>query len=255
MKISSYRVLKRFGFWTVIWLLLVQCATTKTQLQLSEYQLLPVDESYSQDSLAEATVQPYRQMLQDEMDIVIGHANKRLVEAKVESLLGNFVTDAILSQSARYYPEKVHFSMITNGGLRAPIPEGPVSIGNIYELMPFENLLYILELDGAQTQTLFDTLARGKNVAVSNSVVLIEDDKPVKIYIDGSPYNPNQQYILAVSDYLAQGGGGMEFLKEARVLATIDVTIRDMIIDYIKELEAKGVAVNAEIEGRVKLIP
>jgi 2',3'-cyclic-nucleotide 2'-phosphodiesterase (5'-nucleotidase family) len=255
MKNSSNRGLKRFGLWTIIWLLLVQCATTRTQLQLSEYQLLSVDESYRQDSLAEATIQPYRQMLQDEMDIIIGHANKRLVEDKVESLLGNFVTDAILFQSARYYSEKVHFSMITNGGLRAPIPEGPVNIGNIYELMPFENLLYILELDGAQTQMLFNKLARDKNVAVSNSVVLIEDDQPVKIYIDGSPYDSKQQYILAVSDYLAQGGGGMEFLKEARVLAIIDVKIRDMIIDHIKELDAKGVAINAEIEGRVKLIP
>ena len=255
MKISSNRALKRFGIWTVIGLLLVQCATTKTQVQLSEYQLLPVNASYRQDSLAEATIQPFRQMLQDEMDIVIGHASKRLVEAEVESLLGNFVTDAILYQSAKYYPEKVHFSIITNGGLRAPIPEGPVSIGNIYELMPFENLIYILELDGAQTRLLFDKLARGKNVAVSNSVVLIDANRPVKIYIDGTPYAQNKRYVLAVSDYLAQGGGGMEFLKEAKVLATIDVKIRDMIIDYIKDLDAKGVAINAEIEGRVKLIP
>jgi 2',3'-cyclic-nucleotide 2'-phosphodiesterase (5'-nucleotidase family) len=216
---------------------------------------LPVDTSYLQDSVTEATIVPYRQRLQDEMNVVIGHADKRLVEAQVESLLGNFVSDAILIQSEKYYPEKVHFSVITNGGMRAPIPKGPVNIGNVYELMPFENLLYILELNGAQTKSLFDKMAVGKNVAVSNSVVILDNNRPVKIFIDGAPFDPQKQYVLAVSDYLAQGGGGMEFLKEARILATLEVKIRDLIIDYIKELDAEGKAVNAEIEGRVKLLP
>ena len=217
--------------------------------------MLPVSESYAEDSIAEATIQPYRQSLQEQMDIVIGQSNKRLEEAQVESLLGNFVTDAILFQSTKHYPEKIHLSVITNGGLRAPIPQGPVRIANIYELMPFENLLYILELNGSQTQFLFNKMATSKSVAVANSVVIVEDDKPVKIFIDGTPFDQNKQYVLAVSDYLAQGGGGMDFLTEAKVLATVDVKIRDLIIDYIKELDSRGIAVDAEIEGRVKLLP
>jgi hypothetical protein len=47
----------------------------------------------------------------------------------------------------------------------------------------------------------------------------------------------------------------MEFLKEARVLATVDVKIRDMIIEHIIWLEGQGSAADAVIEGRVKLIP
>ena len=248
-------LLGQVSYWFLLLLLLVQCTATKNQLQISEYQLLPVDASYTNDSLAEATIQPYRESLQEQMDIVIGQSKKRLEEAQVESLLGNFVTDAILFQSARHYPDKIHLSVITNGGLRAPIPQGPVRIANIYELMPFENLLYILELSGSQTQLLFNKMATSKNLAVANSVVIIENDKPVKIFIDGTPFDPNGHYVLAVSDYLAQGGGGLEFLKEAKVLATVNVKIRDLLIDYIKELDSTGMAVDAEIEGRVKLLP
>ncbi len=255
MDILLNKIPGRVEVWLLGLLLLVQCTITKNQLQLSDYQLLSVDQTYYEDSTIAATIQPYRQKLQDEMDVVIGHSDKRLVEAKVESLLGNFVSDAILIQSGLHYPEKIHFSVINNGGLRAPLPKGPVNIGNVYELMPFENLLYILELNGAQTKSMFDNMASGKNVAVSNSVVIIEENRPVKIFIDGAPFDQNKHYVLAVSDYLAQGGGGMDFLKEAKLLATLDVKIRDLIIDHIKQLEANGETVNAEIEGRVKLLP
>lgn len=189
------------------------------------------------------------------MEVVIGHAKKRLVKGNTESLLGNFVTDAILFQSRLNYSGKIHISVITNGGMRAPIPKGPIKVSTIYELMPFENLLYILELNAAQTRSLFNLLTSNKGVAIANSVVLVGDDKPTRIFIDGEPFNENHSYILAVSDYLAQGGGGMEFLKEATVLATVNIKIRDLIIEHVKWLEVRGSAVNAEIEGRVKYIP
>lgn len=193
--------------------------------------------------------------MEEEMDVIIGHANKQLVEGNGESLLGNFVTDAILDQSRLNYSGMVHMSVITNGGLRAPIPKGVIKVSNIYELMPFENLLYILELNSTQTKALFGMLANDKHVSIANSVVLIEDDKPTRIFIDGQPFKEDETYVLAVSDYLAQGGGGMSFLKEANILATVNLKIRDMIIDHIKGLEANGEVVNAEIEGRVKFIP
>ncbi len=217
--------------------------------------MLLVDSSYATDSLVEATIAPFRTLMEQEMEVVIGHAKKRLVKGNTESLLGNFVTDAILFQSRLNYSGKIHISVITNGGMRAPIPKGPIKVSTIYELMPFENLLYILELNAAQTRSLFNLLTSNKGVAIANSVVLVGDDKPTRIFIDGEPFNENHSYILAVSDYLAQGGGGMEFLKEATVLATVNIKIRDLIIEHVKWLEVRGSAVNAEIEGRVKYIP
>ncbi len=217
--------------------------------------MLLVDSSYETDSLAEATIAPFRTLMEQEMDVVIGHAKKRLVKGNIESLLGNFVTDAILFQSRLNYSGKIHISVITNGGMRAPIPQGPIRVSTIYELMPFENLLYILELNASQTRSLFNLLATNKGIAIANSVVLVGGDKPTRIFIDGEPFNENQTYVLAISDYLAQGGGGMEFLKEATVLATVNVKIRDLIIEHVKWLEDMGSVVNAEIEGRVKYIP
>lgn len=255
MKIVIGTMVKRCCLWFPLLMALVQCLPSTSSVLQPSYQLLPVNDTYTPDSLTEVTIGPYREQLAEQMDVVIGHSKKWLVEGEVESLLGNFVADAILLQSSRHYPDKIHMSVINNSGLRAPIPEGPIKISNIYELMPFENLLYILELDGSQTQSLFNLLARDKRASVANSVVIIENNKPTKVFIDGAPFREEERYVLAVSDYLAQGGSGMEFLKQAKVLATFEVKIRDLIIEYIKQLAADGVAIDAEIEGRVQLMP
>ncbi len=241
--------------WALFMMLMLQCTTSQRARLVPSYQLMPIDISYLPDSLAEATIQPYREQLLMSMDQVIGISKKRLTEAPVESPLGNFVADAILVQAGDYYSQKIDLSVINNGGLRAPIPQGPVKLSHIYELMPFENTLYILELNGAQTRALFDLLARDQRMAIANSVAIVQNRRATKIFIDGAPFVDQKTYTLAVSDYLAQGGGGMDFLSEAKVLATKDVKIRDLIIEYIKRLEADGIEIDAEIEGRVKLIP
>ena len=255
MMFSSFTRLNKAIVFLCSWLLLVQCSPAKGPLLLPTYQVLPVDNSYTIDSLAEATISPYRQQLIREMDVIIGQSNKRLTEKEVESLLGNFVSDAIFIQSSQYHAGKIHMSVINNGGLRAPIPEGPVKLSNIYELMPFENFLYILELNGSQTEALFNLLASNKRLAIANSVVIVDNDRPTKIFIDGAPYKEDQTYVLAVSDYLAQGGAGMEFLKQAKVLEVTEVKIRDLIIEHIKGLDSKSIPIDAEIEGRVRLLP
>ena len=246
----TYRTIIPFLF-----LVLVKCTPSASTILVPNPELLTVDNTYAADSMAEATIAPFRIIMEEEMDVIIGHSDKQLVEGNGESLLGNFVTDAILEQSRINYPGTVHMSVITNGGLRAPIPKGVIKVFHIYELMPFENLLYILELNSSQTKALFTMLAKDLRVSIANSVVLIEDNKAARIFIDGQPFKEDQTYVLAVSDYLAQGGGGMEFLKEARILATVNLKIRDMIINHIKGLETNGEIVDAEIEGRVKFIP
>ena len=245
----------RFFLLVLLPFFLGACKSASSQIALSNYQLMTVDQSYVQDSIVEATIAPYRMQLSESMDQIIGNASMRLTEREVESLLGNFVADAILEQSRLRYQGDIDLSVINNGGLRAPIPEGPVTVASIYELMPFENILYIVQMDGSQTQQLFNKLARDKRLAVSNSVVVIREDKPIKIFIDGGPFKSDQTYVLAVSDYLANGGGGMEFLKQAKVLEKIDIKIRDLIIDQIKLMESNGVSIKAEIEGRVKQVP
>lgn len=236
-------------------LLMVACTPAASVISKTEANLLPVSDQYPPDSLAAATIAPFKTIMTQQMQEVIGFAPKRLEKASIESPLGNFVADAILSQARIHYDDDISFSVVTIGGLRAPIPQGPIKVATIYELMPFENLLVILELTGSQTKALFDLLALNQRMAVSNCVVLVKDDKLHKLFLDGAPFDENRSYMVAISDYLASGGDNLYFLKSAKVLASIDIKIRDMIIDQIKSIHAQGLPVTAEVEGRIKILP
>ena len=120
--------------------------------------------------------------------------------------------------------------------------------------MPFENNVWVLEMSGPLTQQFFDHCAKTRRNNVAAARFTIQEDKAIRISIDGEPFNPNQKYTLAISDYLAEGGGGFGFLDQAVRLADLDYKMRDMIIDYIKGLSDQDKVVKAQLDGRIKVI-
>lgn len=212
---------------------------------------IPVDSLITPDAEVQEFIAPYRQKLDATMNRVVGYAARELTKGPVESPLGNFVADLTEEKAEEYAGYEIDMGAITIGGLRVPIPEGPVRLGDLYELMPFENMVWVLELSGEETRELFEYAAKRKNLAVSSSKLVVENDQPVSIRINGEPFDESRTYTLAISDYLASGGDDMSFLKDARVLDRLDVKLRDIIIEKVAEMHAEGDKIDAAIEGRV----
>lgn len=196
---------------------------------------------------------PYKAKLDKKMDEVIGRAAFELEKGPVESPLGNFVADLIEEKAEEHSGIAIDMGAITIGGLRVPIAEGPIRLQEIYELMPFENQIWILELSGEQARELFAYAAERENIAISNSKLVVAGDEVVHIEIGGQTFNPDRTYTLAISDYLANGGDDLFFLKEARILEKMELKQRDIIIEKVVEEEAAGRAIEAEVEGRVEI--
>lgn len=220
-------------------------------VKVREATALQVDSVIMPDPEMVEMILPYKAQLDAKMDEVIGRAAFDLEKGPVESPLGNFVADLIEEKAEEYSGIAVDMGAITIGGLRVPIGEGPIRLQEIYELMPFENVIWILELKGEQVRELFAYAAERENIAISNSKLVVAGDEVVHIEIGGQTFNPDRVYTLAISDYLANGGDDLFFLKEARVLEKLEVKQRDIIIEKIVEEEAAGRAIEAEVEGRV----
>ena len=96
------------------------------------------------------------------MMVIIGHSDIPLTKAQPESTLGNFMADAMLVAGQRIDPDVV--AAIGNyGGIRLPyIAPGPITRGKVYELMPFDNTLNIIEIPGAVLQQFCDAMAARK---------------------------------------------------------------------------------------------
>src|SRR5690606_13592347 len=90
---------------------------------------------------------PYKQQLEAEMNRVAGRAEVARTKPgnATETLLGNFVADALLAEGKCLEP-RAQLSSGTKDGLRRELGHGDITVGDLFELMPFENELVVLEL-------------------------------------------------------------------------------------------------------------
>lgn len=210
-----------------------------------------VESSTGGDSGVEALVGPYRERMGEEIKEVIGETTGLLSKASPEGTLGNFATDAMLWAANAASSHQVHMALTNNGGLRVPVGAGPITVGQMFELMPFENMLSVLVLSGSQVKVLCDQLAnaRGEPIAGFRFHIASEGDRrwAEEIRIGDEPLDSEAEYRLVTNDYLASGGGDLTPLHSPVAREDLNVLLRDAFIDFVRD---RGV-IEPELEGRI----
>ncbi|WP_347157906.1 5'-nucleotidase [Pontibacter chitinilyticus] len=216
---------------------------------------VPVDSTLTADPQTEAFIKPFRQQVTAKMSEVIGFAPTELSKGDYQSALGNFVVDLQKAQSEPLYGKPIDLSLTTNGGLRQPLPQGNITVGNVFELMPFENELVVLTLAGGTVQELFDYAVEKKWAPIGGATYTIKNGKPTDIKIGGKPFDPNKSYTLVTSDYLAGGGDDLSMLKKATKTEKVGLLLRDAITRQITQMATAGKPVTADMVTRVTILP
>ncbi|UOQ52884.1 5'-nucleotidase C-terminal domain-containing protein [Hymenobacter cellulosivorans] len=212
----------------------------------------PVTKALPEDPKATATIEPYKQRVTQQMTEVLGVAPVAITKNGGESPLANLVADVQRERASQALGQPIDAGVMTNGGLRAALPAGPITMGSIFELMPFENELVVLDTPGPVMQEMLNYAARIK-MALSNVTYTVADGKPTNVLIGGKPFDPTRTYTIAISDYLAGGGDQMVFFKAIKPRST-GVLLRTAIVDHIRSLTKAGKPVEAKVEGRVKVM-
>lgn len=184
---------------------------------------------------------------------VIGEAAMNLDKYIPESPLMNFAADALLATSREVTGEQIDIAITNKGGLRSNISAGTITFGDIYNVFPFENTLALLTLDGAQLMQLCREIASVGGEAISGiRLVITPQGELVSVTVGGEPVDEARYYRVATSDYLSQGNDKMTALASGteRVIRG-DVTIRDLMVQYVKNLAAEGKSLGAECDGRI----
>ncbi len=245
--------MKKYLFIVSLFILLSSCKTyytvdnTKSSFNKIDKKLDSKDCSDIDNIIA-----PYKDKLSKKMNEVLGYSDG-LTKNQPESTLGNWIADAIVSGAERISSVKVDFAIQNYGGVRIKdLAEGEITLGKIYELMPFNNYVVILEAGGATTKQLLDIMASRGGWPISKSVhYKIMDDKAIDIMIKGKPFDESKTYTIALPDYIANGGDKCYFLKNAKRIDTDQVLIRDLLAEEVKIAAKRGKHINAKIEGRV----
>src|SRR5262249_34462504 len=96
------------------------------------------------DAAVAAQVRHYKEQVARVIGKVVGRARVRLVrDYNRESSLGDFVADVMLETSG------ADVAYENAGGLRADLPQGSVTNGNVLDALPFLNSLVVCEMTGA----------------------------------------------------------------------------------------------------------
>lgn len=199
-----------------------------------------------------AIIAPYKDKLDAKMNEVLGYSDGIKMQ-RPESPLGNWVADAISAGAARISGEKIDFAIQNYGGVRIKeISKGDITLGKIYELMPFDNFVVVLKANGEITKKLFNKMALYGGWPISSSVrYKIKNDRAIDIIINGEPFDTDKTYTIALPDYIANGGDKCYFLSEAKKIDVDQTLIRDVLIQEVISATKNKKYISAKVEGRV----
>lgn len=239
--IMNLRGIPHFLYVAAILIMAAGGCTTRIYLANTASRNYRIDKvSYAQDTAVAGILAPYRLQIEATMNQVIGTCEEELKKARPNSSLGNFIADAI-QEAAIQSGYASDFAIQNYGGIRIPyLAKGPVTVGLMYELMPFDNTLVVVDLKGTEVQQLLDHIAGDNGWPVSKNVNFkLYFGKASEIKINQKDLSPEGIYKVAMPDYVAMGGDNLNFLKQASGYNTQKL-IRDILIEHVKALTTIG---------------
>ena len=200
-------------------------------------------------------IKPYKAQIDSEMNVIIAYSELALTKDEPEGLLNNFIADLCFQKGNEYLQKtnnlSASFCILNSGGLRSDLPKGAITLGNVYELMPFDNELVAIQISGQNVKKLLGYIVKKGGVPESGIVMGIKADSAQHVIIGNVPFDISKNYTIITSDYLSAGNDEMSFFKGAISTYPLPIRVRDAIIEYIKEQTKKGITLNAKLDKRI----
>ncbi|MBQ3060391.1 MAG: bifunctional metallophosphatase/5'-nucleotidase [Desulfovibrio sp.] len=205
------------------------------------------------DPAVDAIIDRYRANLDTFRKALVGRHSIDMADGmdlcrEVECLGGMLTTDAMLEAGR---PLGMEIAVCNGGGIRAALPKGDISRGDLLTVHPFGNVFVMREYSGEQIWQALEHGVAGEGakgprmLQVAGLAYTIDSSKPVGQRIvkaevvdaEGKvkPLVLKARYGVAISDYLANGGDGYEMLKDGKALPSPDPLVVDVLEQYIRK--------------------
>ena len=229
-------------------ILLTSCGTAYHQLAPNYSANTAITETIASDSAIVQMIEPYKVEMQKKMSRVLAYSPVDLHKNGFSSPLCNLVADITYEEiDALYQKEgkgKIDGVLLNYGGLRRTFTAGNLTVGNIFELAPFDNEIYVVKLKG---ETVKEMVQFYLGLTVGHPVAGITATSVNDIKIGGQPLDLNQTYNIVTSDYLYNGGDNMFFFSKAIDKDIVNIKQRDLLLDYFEKIDTVNVNTNPRI--------
>lgn len=240
--------------------LFLSCKTEPSSLVKIEGSLIPINQEIATADSIEAYVRPYRNRVHEVLDSTLAYAPFVITknDGIYNSSEGNLLADILLQEATHIFKlrtgNNIDFALLNYGGIRSVISKGNVTARTAYEVMPFENMIVVAELKGKAVRELVTYAINSKRPQpISGIQILLDSNGSLKsVTIQEKPFDENASYFVATIDYLLDGGGNMDFLKDPLSVTDLDYRYRNAMITYFKNNDT----IKASVDDRfMKLDP
>ncbi|XP_059051032.1 apyrase-like [Achroia grisella] len=231
-----------------------------------------LNRSIAEDEEIKAKLEPYAKLVRDAEDTPIGETRTTLSDQDCvygECALGDLLMDAFNDYAKKNVESNYSYlSFMQRGNIKAPIPEGTITQGVLFELLPFKDKVQSFELQG---KYVLEALERSVSEAwaydpfkgpwvlqvaglyVTYNISRPEGQRVVSVHIgdkNGVDLDPEQTYQVTASAYIADGGDGFAMFKNGK--KNVQIISRDQVIveNYIKE----NSPLNVTTDGRIVVL-
>jgi 2',3'-cyclic-nucleotide 2'-phosphodiesterase (5'-nucleotidase family) len=204
------------------------------------------DESF--DPEVACMVDKYNDLIKGEFSKVIGETRTDLFRnPRGESNLGNLVCDAMREAAG----SQIAFQ--NSGGIRANIPQGKITLEQVFTVLPFDNDIIGMDLTGEQIRAILEqNVSREYGILQVSGLKVVYDPnrsigfRVVEAKVGDHILDPAKVYRVAINDFLASGGDRFNLFKQGRNVVYAGA-VRDAFKDYLKAHSP----VHPELEGRI----
>lgn len=189
------------------------------------------------DSEMISLIDSYRPGLERVMGSRIAVVMDTLTFNHTEGSLGNMAADALRFRASRELERFIHIGIINESSFQTYFTPGELTLGHIYEFMPYENHLVVLELKGLAVQNLIQQVAEIGGAPVSGTRFSIDDQNRARgIIVNSEVIDSDKNYLVATTNWIADGGGD-QFSALREPVSRIDlpdIEIRDLYVDFFR---------------------
>jgi len=187
-------------------------------------------------------------------DQPVGRTARALQPARTgEFALGNLVVDG-MREAGVGDGIAADVAFHNNAGIRASLPKGTITYGQLYNVLPFDNQLIAMDLTGAQIVRILEHSVsdRAGSLQVSGLSFRFDFSDPVgqrvrEVIIGEEPLERQRTYRVVTIDYLAYGGDGFKTFLDGTNLAYGDGEVW-AVAEYIRA----NSPVDPRVEGRIR---
>lgn len=157
-----------------------------------------------------------------------------------DGTLGNLIADAQRAAAGG------DVAIMNRGGVRTDLGAGVVTLGDVFNVAPFENRLVRFRVTGAELRSYLERIAARPGGGFHLSGVRLVVDSTTRsgsapkllssTFADGRAIDAAGTYVVVMSDFLAEGGDGLGLGRSTNNAEATGIIDRDALADYLRSL-------------------